>query len=61
MQYIYEESSNSMSEKLKDVAGRINHVKQLQENYEEILQQITKSKDLNSNVWCFHDKLKVDT
>ena len=50
-----------MSEKLKDVAGRINHVKQLQENYEEILQQITKSKDLNSNVWCFHDKLKVDT
>lgn len=48
-----------MSEKLKDVARKINHVKQLQENYEEILQQITESNDLiNSDAWCFHEKLK---
>ena len=58
MHYIYEESSNIMSEKLKDVARKINHIKQLQENYEEILQQITNNNLINSEVWCFHEKLK---
>ena len=57
MQYIYEDSS-SMFEKLKDVARKINHVKQLQEAYEEILQEITESNELNLDVWCFHQKLE---
>ena len=59
MQYIYEDSSKTMLEKLKDVARKINHVKQLQETYEEILQEITESNELNLDVWCFHQKLEI--
>lgn len=59
MQHIYEDSSKTMFEKLKDVARKINHVKLLQETYEEILQEITESNELNSDVWCFHQKLKM--
>ena len=57
MQYIYEDSSKTMLEKLKDVARKINHVKLLQETYEEILQEITESNALNMDVKL--KKLKI--
>ena len=47
-----------MTEKLKDVARKMTHVKQLQETYEEILLQMTEENALNSDIWCFHEKLE---
>lgn len=47
-----------MTEKLKDVAQKITHVKQLQETYKEILLQITEDNELNSDIWCFYEKLE---
>ena len=58
LQYIYEDTSYTMTEKLKDVARKMTHVKQLQETYEEILLQITEDNELNSDIWCFYEKLK---
>ena len=58
MQYIYEDTSSIMTEKLKDVARKMTHVKQLQETYEEILLQMTEENALNSDIWCFHEKLE---
>ena len=58
LQYIYEDTSYTMTEKLKDVARKMTHVKQLQETYEEILLQITEENELNSDIWCFYEKLE---
>ena len=47
-----------MTEKLKDVARKMTYVKQLQETYEEILLLITEENELNSDIWCFSEKLE---
>ena len=46
-----------MTGKLNDVARKMTFLKELQENYKEILQQVTETIEPNLDVWCFHEKL----
>ena len=47
-----------MNEKLIEIADKLTHVRKIQEIYEDILQQITESSDLNLDKWSFHKKLR---
>lgn len=58
MQCIYEDSCNTMNEKLIEIADKLTHVRKIQETYEDILQKITESSDLNLDKWSFHKKLR---